>query len=113
MLGWVAGKVYWPTGWAQAPQGLSTTLQRPRETSFQAKEPVVSDRELSQNCPSVARLRDGTRDLATSAALKRFENLAGCAARETSCLRCKKPKLQLGTIGSRFRVRSRLLRMSA
>ena len=38
----------------------------------QAKEPVVGDRDLSQNCPSVARLRDGTRDLATSAAPVRF-----------------------------------------
>ena len=40
-------------------------------------------------------------------------NLAGCAARETSCLRCKKPRLRLGTAGSRVRVRSRLIRMSA
>ena len=38
----------------------------------QAKEPAVGDRELSQNCPSVARLRDGTEDLATSAAPVRF-----------------------------------------
>ena len=63
--------------------------------------------------PECSEARDETGDLATSAALKRFENLAGCAARETSCLRCKKPKLRLGTTGSRFRVRSRLLRMSA
>ena len=56
MLGWVAGKAPWPRGWARAPPDLSTTLQRRREPRVQAKEPVVGDPELSQNCLDVARL---------------------------------------------------------
>ena len=37
----------------------------------------------------------------------------GGAARETNCLRCKEPTLRLGTAGSRYRVRSKLHRLSA
>ena len=78
----------------------SAEESRPRR-----KEPVVGDRDLSQNCPSVAEASGwNRRPWRRRPRQSAFKIKRICAARETGCLRCKKPRLRLGTTGIEVQV---------